>query len=73
MATDQISFYDEDLKKQIEGYFISDGKSIHAYSQYGAKSVSYGALGSVIDYNSQVKLVRKLLSEMARDAGTKSH
>ena len=25
MATDQISFYDEFLKKQIEGSFVSDG------------------------------------------------
>ena len=32
MATDQISFYDESLKKQIEGSFISDGKSIHVFS-----------------------------------------
>jgi hypothetical protein len=36
MATDQISFYDESLKKQIEGSFISDGKSIHVSSVYGA-------------------------------------
>jgi hypothetical protein len=60
MATDQVSFFDEPLKKQIEGYFVSDGREIHV-------SVSYGALGSVIDYNSQVLLVQKLLSELARD------
>jgi hypothetical protein len=60
MATDQISFSDQSLKKQIEGYLVSDGRQIHV-------SVSYGALGPVIDYNSQVLLVRKLLSELARD------
>jgi hypothetical protein len=32
MATDQISFYDESLKKQIEGSFKTDGKSIHVFS-----------------------------------------
>ena len=46
MATDQISFYDESLKKQIEGSFISDGKSIHVSSAYGVKSVPYGDLGA---------------------------
>jgi hypothetical protein len=60
MATDQVSFFDEPLKKQIEGYFVSDGREIHV-------SVAYGALGPVIDYNSQVLLVRKLLNELAGD------
>ncbi len=69
MATDQISFYDESLKKQIEGSFVSDGKSIHVSSAYGIKSVPYNDLGACIDYNAQVLLVQKLLSELARDAG----
>jgi hypothetical protein len=75
MANDQISFYDETLKKQIEGSFVSDGKSIHVSSAYGVKRASYGDLGACIDYNSQVLLARKLLSEVARDAakGTKGH
>jgi hypothetical protein len=73
MATDQVSFYDESLKKQIEGYFVSDGREIHVRSAWGNKSVSYGALGSVIDYNSQVSLARKILSELARAADDKSH
>ena len=38
-ATDEVSFYDESLKKQIEGTFVSDGKSIHVSSAYGVKSV----------------------------------
>jgi hypothetical protein len=75
MANDQISFYDETLKKQLEGSFISDGKSIHVSSAYGVKTASYGDLGACIDHNSQVLLARKLLSEIARDAakGMKAH
>ena len=69
-ATDQISFYDESLKKQIEGTFISDGKSIHIRSVYGNKSVAYSDLGACIDHNSQVLLAQKLLSELARDPGS---
>ena len=70
MATDQISFYDESLKKQIEGSFISDGKSIHVSSVYGTKSLPYNDLGACIDYNAQVLLVQKVLSELARDPGS---
>jgi hypothetical protein len=70
MTTDQISFYDESLKKQIEGSFISDGKSIHVSSVYGTKSFPYNDLGACIDYNAEVLLVQKLLSELARDPGS---
>ena len=70
MATDQISFYDESLKKQIEGSYSSDGESIHVSSAYGTKTVSYGDLGASIDHDAQVLLVRKLLSELARDPGS---
>ena len=70
MATDQISFYDKSLKKQIEGSYTSDGKSIHVSSVYGVKSVSYGDLGPCIDHNAQVLLVQKVLSELARDPGS---
>ena len=68
MAKDQISFYDETLKKQVEGCFVSDGKSIHVSSAYGVKSAPYGDLGASIDHNSQVSLARNLLSELARGA-----
>jgi hypothetical protein len=68
MATDQISFYDETLKKQIEGYFVSDGREIRVCSVYGLKSAPYNDLGPIIDYDAQVLLVRKLLSELAHDA-----
>ena len=67
MATDYVSFYDESLKKQIEGSFTSDGKSIHVSSAYGIKSVPYNDLGACIDYNAQVLLVQKILSKLARD------
>jgi hypothetical protein len=75
MATDQISFYDESLKKQIEGSYVSDGKENHVSSVYGIKSASYGDLGACIDYDAQVLLAQKLLSELARDAAKdmKSH
>lgn len=75
MATDQISFYDESLQKQIEGFFVSDGREIRVSSIYGLKSVPYSDLGACIDYNAQVLAVKKLLSAMARDAtkGMKSH
>ncbi len=38
-------------------------------------SVPYNDLGAIIDYNAQVLLVQKLLSEFARDAAKdmKSH
>lgn len=70
MSTDQISFYDESLKKQIEGSFVSDGKEIRVSSVYGIKSFSYSDLGACIDYNAQVLLVQKVLSELARDPGS---
>jgi hypothetical protein len=70
-STDQVSFYDESLKKQIEGNFVSDGKEIHVSSEYGAKSASYGDLGACIDHNAQILLAQKLLSELARDAATR--
>jgi hypothetical protein len=66
MAKDQISFYDESLKKQVEGSYVTDGKSVHVSSAYGIKSASYSDLGASIDHNSQIALVRKLLSELAR-------
>jgi hypothetical protein len=72
MATDQVSFYDEALKKQIEGSFKTDGKSIHVFSAYGNKSFPYNDLGAIIDYNAQVSLVQKVLGELARDPSSGS-
>ena len=70
MGTDQISFYDESLKKQIEGAYVTDGKSIHVRSAYGTKSAPYGHLGFFVDRDSLDMLAQKLLSELARDPGS---
>jgi len=68
LSSDQISFYDESLKKQIEGAYTSDGWAIHVRSVYGAKSAPYGQVDSHIDGNALDLLAQKVLSEMARDA-----
>jgi len=75
MTTDQISFFDESLKKQIEGSYVTDGWAIHASSVHGYKSAPYTDMGACIDHNAQILLAQKLLSEMARDAAKdmKSH
>jgi hypothetical protein len=64
-SPNQISFYDPSLKKQIDGSFVSDGKSIIVISPYGTKTVPYGDLGATIDLNAQILLARKLLSALA--------
>ena len=68
MAGDQISFYDESLQKQIEGFFVSDGRELRVSSVYGLKSIPYNDLGACIDYNAQILAAKKVLSSMARDA-----
>ena len=68
MAGDQISFYDESLQKQVEGFFVSDGREIRVQSVYGLKSFPYSDLGACIDYDAQVLAAKKVLSAMARDA-----
>jgi hypothetical protein len=43
LSPDQLSFYDETLKKQIEGSYRDDGKKIHVHSEvYGARSAPPG-------------------------------
>jgi hypothetical protein len=41
--------------------------SIHVSCAYGVTSFPYNDLGAIIDYNAQVLLVQKLLSDLARD------
>jgi hypothetical protein len=67
MATpNKISFYDESLKKQIEGNYRYDGKAIHVISmEYGARSAPRGVC---LDHNEVDLLAQKVLSELARDA-----
>ena len=62
-----ISFYDEYLKKQIEGSYVLDGREITVLSEYGAKSAP-DHFGAFVDRNAQELVARKLLSELARDA-----
>ena len=62
-----ILFYDEYLKKQIEGSYVLDGREITVLSQYGAGSAP-DHLGAFVDRNAQELVARKLLSELARDA-----
>ena len=61
-----ISFYDESLETQIEGSYVTDGKSIHAGSGIlGVKSARHGHLGIFMDKGGQDLLAQKLLSELA--------
>jgi hypothetical protein len=65
---DQISFYDESLKEQIEGSYKTDGRGVHVRSiKYGIKSAPYGDLGTFPDRAGLDLLAQKLLSELARD------
>ncbi len=61
-----ISFYDESLRTQLVGSYVSDGKSIHSGSgELGIKSAPFGHLGIFMDKNGQDLLAQKLLSELA--------
>jgi hypothetical protein len=66
LSPDQVSFYDESLKKQIEGSYRDDGKKIHVMHQvYGARSAPRGGCFNHFEVE---LLARKVLSELARDA-----
>jgi hypothetical protein len=65
LSPDQISFYDETLKKQLEGSYRYDGKAIHVASQiYGARSAPRGGIIDIFALN---LFAQKVLSEMAHD------
>ena len=72
MTPDQISFYDEILKKQIEGSYTYDGKAIHVRSMnvYGARSAPVRLTGFP-DHNALNLFAQKVLRELARDAEQK--
>jgi hypothetical protein len=72
LKPDQISFYDETLKKQIEGSYKYDGKAIHVSSMYvyGARSAPVRLTGFP-DHNALKLFAQKVLSELARDAEQK--
>ena len=66
LSPDQVSFYDETLKKQIEGSYTDDGKKIHVMHQvYGARSAPRGGC---FDHYEVKLLAQRVLSELARDA-----
>jgi hypothetical protein len=66
LSPDQVSFYDETLKTQIEGSYRDDGKVIHVRSvKYGAKSAPRGGC---FDHYEVALLAQKILRELARDA-----
>ena len=67
---DQIAFYDESLKKQIEGSYRTDGRAVHVRSKYGINSAPYGDRDTFPDKDGLDLLARKLLSELARDSGS---
>ncbi len=69
LSPDQISFYDETLKKQIEGSYRYDGKKIHVMSQvYGARSAPRAGC---LDHFEVELLAQKVLGELARDTESK--
>ena len=66
LTPDQISFYDETLKKQIEGSYRYDGKWIYVASQaYGARTAPRGGIIDIFALN---LFTQKVLSELAHDA-----
>ena len=66
LSPDQVSFYDETLKKQIQGSYRDDGKKIHVMHQvYGARSAPRGGCFNHFEVE---LLAQKVLSELARDA-----
>jgi hypothetical protein len=67
LAHDQISFYDESLKKQVEGSYRTDGRAVHVRSHYGIKSARYGDLGTFPDQAGLDLLAQKLLSQLAQN------
>jgi hypothetical protein len=69
-----MSFYDETLKKQIEGFYKYDGKAVHVSSwKYGARSAPplFSVLGRFPDHNAVELFAKQVLSELSRDAEQK--
>ena len=69
LSPDQVSFYDETLKKQIEGSYRYNGKAIHVASvKYGARSAPTAYFGTRVDHFAIASYAQQLLSELSRDA-----
>ena len=66
LTPDQISFYDDTLRKQLEGSYRYDGKWIYVASQeYGARTAPRGGIIDIFALN---LFAQKVLSELAYDA-----
>jgi hypothetical protein len=70
LSPDQISFYDETLKKQLEGSYRYDGKWIYVASQkYGARTAPRGPIIDIFTLNLFAqKVLRDLAHDSERDA-----
>ena len=69
-----ICFFDETLKKQIEGFYKYDGKAIHVSTYgYGARSTPplFSVLGRFPDHNALQLFAKQVASELARDVEQK--
>ena len=69
-----ICFFDETLKKQIEGFYKYDGKAIHVSTYgYGARSTPplFSVLGRFPDHNALQLFAKQVAGELARDAEQK--
>ena len=74
LSPDQISFYDETLKKQIEGSYTYDGKWIHVRSTnvYGARSTPVcNSFAGFPDHYALKLFAQRILGELARDVESK--
>ena len=71
LPTDQVHFYDEFLRKEIEGSYTYDGKAIHVCSEaYGARSATTRFDGR-FDQSAVDLFAQQVLSELARDSEKK--
>ncbi len=68
LPNDQLSFYDETLKKHIEGSYRHDGKRVYVSSVvYGFKHAPVGSLDTFIDQDGVDLLAEKLLRQLAHE------
>lgn len=71
---DQLSFYDDTLKRQLEGSYRHDGKRVYVSSVvYGFRHAPVGSHDTFIDQDGVDLLAEKLLRELAHDAVKNGH
>jgi hypothetical protein len=70
--SNRVGFYDETLKKEVQGFYRTDGKQIHVSSaEYGTKNAP-AILGTLVDHFALEALAQKLLSEVVSGAAQHS-